>query len=1030
MNENLQYSHFKNLIVTLVFLLVFGYSKAQNIDVKGKVFDEQNNPLPGASVIIEGTSTGTETDFDGIYKITATPNSTLVISFIGYKTQKIKVTKSTNNLNVSLKVEANVLEEIVVVGYGTQRKKEITGAVANVKAESITKLAVADLGTALQGKVAGVNIQAANGRPGQAANIQIRGLGSVNPGALGPLYVVDGVPFTDNPNIAPEQIESIDILKDGASASVYGVRASNGVILITTKKGKKGRMQIDLNAYTGIQNITSGTPLMNTTQQLFAEDTRLNAIGQEPLVFFFNPNALDFNSNFVEDIQNNNALVQSLGLNLNGGTKNLRVNFSSSYFDQEGVIIQSSFRRIANRLTADYTKGKFKAFASVGINQEDTEQEPFALYEFAVAQNPWQPSLSQITNVGQNTVSIPVRNAILFSNLSRNLTNIDEREVNSTNIAANFSYEITKGLDVKLNLGRNTWDFRRKWFRPQYIVRDFSGQINPTASRTNALLDRFLIFNKRETVEGIVNYKTDFGKHNLNFTGVISYEEQESQDIAAGVIFDETASNDIQVLSAGAEATRPREVIQRNTLAGKLLRLQYNFDGRYLFSASYRRDGSSRFALKNRFGNFYGFSAGWNIHEEKFFEKINFINSLKLRGSWAEVGNQNIPNYAFTPVIESGVNYPFGPNESLNFGFTQRRFVDENIRWETTISKNIGLDATFLDNRLSFTADYYENGREDMLLEQRLPPSAGTSQPGGGAGVFDVLVINAGDMINKGLEFAVSYKDETNFGLKYNFSSTFTSNRNTVTNLNGIQRGFANGRPIVSQGPNIDFTTFLAVGREAGAFFLVENAGVIKTQEQLDAYLPIDGSAQLGDLMFVDQNGDNVIDDNDRIYKGSGQADFEVGLDFNFEFKNFDLYVQNFYSQGAEIYNGAKLHAYGQGRHRDLFNMWSPQNPNSNIPTDRISAFHNNVRARSDFFLEDGTYWRIRNITLGYTIPGLESSGITKARLYISSVNPFTFTRYTGFDPEVGGDGIFTRGIDRGDYPVSRQFSLGVQLGF
>ncbi|WP_075342983.1 SusC/RagA family TonB-linked outer membrane protein [Tenacibaculum agarivorans] len=1020
--------HFKKSLITLIFLLAFGYVNAQTVTVKGQVIDEQQNPLPGANVIVKGTGQGVETDFDGFYEIKVNTNTILIFSFVGYKKKEILITEPKDNLNITLDVDNNILNEVVIVGYGTQRKKEVTGAVANVKAESITKLAVPDLGTALQGKVAGVNIQASSGRPGESANIQIRGLGSVNPGALGPLYVVDGVPFTDNPNIAPEQIESIDILKDGASASVYGVRASNGVILITTKKGKNGRMTIDFNAYTGIQNITSGTPLMNTTQQLFAEDTRLDAIGQEPLVFFFNPNALDFNSDFVGDIQNNNALVQSLSLNLNGGTDNLKVNLNSSYFDQKGVIIQSSFRRIANRLTADYKKGKFRAFASVGITQEDREQEPFALYEFAVAQNPWQPSLSDVTSIGQNTVSIPVRNAILFSNLSRNLTNIDEREINSTNIAANLGYELAKGLDIKLNLGRNTWDFRRKWFRPQYKVFDFSGQLNPTASRINALLDRFLIFNSRETIEGILNYKTNFGKHNLNFTGVISYEEQQSQDIATGVIFDENASNDVQVLSAGAEATRPREVIQRNTLAGKLVRMQYNYDDRYLFSASYRRDGSSRFAPKNRFGNFFGLSAGWNIHEEEFFKNVNFVNSLKIRGSWAEVGNQNIPNYAFSPVIESGVNYPFGPNESLNFGFSQRRFVDENIRWETTISKNIGLDATFFDNKLSFTADYYENGREDMLLEQRLPPSSGTAQPGGGAGVFDVLVINAGDMINKGIEFALSYKDETNFGLKYNISSTFSRNRNTVTNLNGIQRGFANARPIVSQGPNIDFTTFLAVGREAGAFFLVENAGVIKTQEQLDAYLPIDGSAQLGDLMFVDQNGDNNIDDNDRVYKGSGQADFEVGLDFNFEYKNFDLYVQNFYSQGAEIYNGAKLHAYGQGRHRDLFNMWSPQNPNSDIPTDRISAFHNNVRARSDFFLEDGTYWRIRNITLGYTIPNIQ--GVDKARLYLSSVNPFTFTRYTGFDPEVGGDGIFTRGVDRGDYPVSRQFSVGVQLSF
>ncbi len=1029
MNVILRYHHYKKHLITLLFLLSCSFLKAQTVTINGKVVDENNEPLPGTSVFIKGTTKGIETDFDGLYQIKAKIKDVLVFNFLGYKTKEVIVSGNTK-INVKLEPTADVLDEVVVVGYGTQRKKEITGAVANVKAESITKLAVADVGAALQGKVAGVNIQASSGRPGESANVQIRGVGSLSPGALGPLYVVDGIPFTGNPNIAPEQIESIDILKDGASASIYGVRGANGVILITTKKGKNGRMKIDFNAYTGVQNITSGTPLLNTTEQLFATQTRLDAIGQTPLVFFFNPNALDFNSDFVGDVQNNNALVQNASLNLNGGTDNLKVNFNTSYFDQEGVLIKSNFRRIANRLTLDYTKGKFKAFATVGVTQEERDEEPFALYEFAVSQVPWQPSISEITTVGQNTVSIPVRNAILFSNLSRRLTNIDERESNSMNIAASFQYELAKDLDIKVNLGRNRWSFDRKWFRPQYKVFDFSGELNPTASRTQALLDRFLNTNERETIEGILNYKVDFGKHNLNFTGVISYEEQESRNLTTGVVFDENASNDIQVLSAGAEALRPIERIERNTLAGKLLRVQYNYNDRYLFSASYRRDGSSRFSPQNKFADFFGFSAGWNIHEEDFFKNVEFVNSLKLRASWAEVGNQDIPNYSFTPTIESGVNYPFGPNETLNFGFSQRRFVDETIQWETKIKQGVGLDATFFDNKLSFTFDYYNDESSDILLPQRLPPSTGTSQPGGGAGIFDTIIINAGDLENKGIEFSLSYKDETDYGLKYNVSSTFTRNRNRVTNLNGIERGFANGRPLLSQGENVDFTTFLAVDREAGAFFLVENDGVIKTQEQLDAYLPIDGSAKLGDLMFVDQNGDNNIDDNDRVYSGSGQADFEVGLDFNFEYKNFDLYVQNFYSQGAKIYNGAKLHAYGQGRHRDLFNMWSPQNPNSDIPTDRISAFHNNVRARSDFFLEDGTYWRIRNITLGYTIPGIQDSGIDKARIYLSSVNPFTFTKYTGFDPEVGGDGIFTRGVDRGDYPVSRQFSLGVQLSF
>ncbi len=1026
MNVILRYHHYKkHLIITLLFLSFCSFLEAQTLTISGKVVDENNEPLPGASVFIKGTARGIETDFDGLYQINVKTNDVLVFNFLGYKPKEV-IVSTTLKINIKLNPTADVLDEVVVVGYGKQRIKEVTGAVAHVDAEDITKLAVADVGSALQGKIAGVNIQSSSARPGETSNIQIRGLGSVNSGGSNPLFIVDGIPYTNNPNIAPEQIESIDVLKDGASTSVYGVRGANGVILITTKRGKNGRMKIDLNAYTGVQNITSDLSLMNTRQQLFAEVTRSAANNDVPLIFNFNPNALDFDSDFVDEVQNNNALLQSISLNLNGGTENLKVNMNTSYFDQEGVLIKSSFRRIANRLSAEYVKGKFKAFGAVGITQENRKEEPFALFEYAAAQLPWQPSIKQVRaqSTGENSLQLPVRNVETFSFLTNQLDNVDNREINSTNLALNFSYEILKGLDLKVNLGRNTWNFERKWFRPQILIFDSLNQFSANSSRPNAFLDKFFTSDKRETIESVLSYNVDLGKHNLKFTGVLSYEEQEANNTNVGVIFDKTASNDVQVLSAGAEAKRPTEIINRNTLTGKLFRAQYNYDDKYLFSASIRRDGSSRFSEKNRFGNFFGFSAGWNIHEENFFKDITFINNLKLRANWAEIGSQNIPNYLFTPLIESGVNYPFGPNESLSFGFNQRRFVDENIRWETKISRGIGIDASFLDNKLSLTADYYENERTDMLLPQRLPPSTGTSVPRG-LGVFNVLVINAGDMVNRGVELALSYKDETNFGLKYNISSTFTSNKNEVTNLNGVERGFANGTPSLTLS-GVDFTTFLAVGREAGAFFLVETEGVIKTQEKLDEYRLIDASAQLGDLSFIDRNGDNLIDDNDRVYKGSGQADFEIGLDFNFEYKNFDLYVQNYISQGAEIYNGAKHSAYRRGRHTDLFTMWSPQNPESNIPTNRT----NNFRSRSDYFLENGDYWRIRNITLGYTIPGLKESGIDKARVYLSSVNPFTFTSYTGFDPEVGGDGIFTRGVDRGDYPFTRQFSLGVQLSF
>ncbi len=1030
MNFTLQNCNYKKMLFIVLLLLSFGFSQAQVVTVKGTV-SADGETLPGASVVIKGSNSGLSTEMDGSFSIKAKIGDILVFSYLGYKNKEILVSEATT-VKIVLEAESSVLDEIVVVGYGTQKKKEVTGAVVNVSADEISRAPVADLGSAIQGKVAGVNIQAASGRPGEASNVQIRGLGSVSSGALGPLYVVDGIAYEGNPNIAPEQIETIDILKDGASASVYGTRASNGVILITTKKGKVGKMKVDLNMYTGIQNITSGTPLMNTVEQLYHLEATTELLGDEPLTFFFNADALDYDTDFVSDVQNNNATIQNLGLNISGGVQNLTLNFSTSYFKQDGVLINSGFDRLANRLTGQFTKGKFKAFATFGFTIENRTQEPFALYEYSIGQVPWSRPLNDIPSVGQNSVQLDVDNEIFYGYLARQLDNIDERETKSNNIALNLQYELVKGLTYKLNLGRNEWNYFRKFYRPQYLAYGSTGIYNATASTPNALLDEDYIFSNRETIENIVNYSTNFGKHNLSLLGVLSYEKFERRNLSVGVIFADDASNDLQTLGSGAEGVKPTSYNETTTLSGKLARVQYNYDEKYLFSASYRRDGSSKFSENNRFGDFFGFSAGWNVHEESWFN-IPSISNFKLRGSWAEVGNQSIAPYQFTPTIESGVNYPYGPNENISFGQIQRRYVDPNIKWETTISKNIGFDLSMLRNKLNITADLYQNDKKDMLLQERLPPSAGVYQPRA-SGVYDVKVINAGDMTNKGIEFAINYKDRIGSDLKYSISGTFTKNKNEVTDLAGVDRGYANGRPTVSLGQNVEYTTFLAEGYEAGAFFLYQNDGVIKTQEELDAYKELDlsnvSAPQLGDMRYKDANGDGKIDDNDRVYSGSGQAEFEAGLGINLDYKGFDFFVQGFYSYGAEIYNGARYYAYQAGRHTELLSMWTPQNPTSNIPTSRRNGFHSNVRAASDYFLEDGTYLRIRTLTLGYTIPNLVKTGIEKARVYVTSNNPFTFTNYTGYDPEVGGDGIFTRGVDRGNYPVTRQVMLGVQLSF
>lgn len=1012
----------------LLFLCAFDVS-AQN-KLTGKVKDESGLPIPGVTIKIQGSTTSTSTDMDGSYEMEVSEKQTLVFSFMGYRTLT-RTVGTAKKLDIQMQPDTQILNEVVVVGYGTQKKKEVTGAVATVKADLIAKAPVADVGESLQGQIAGVNVQAASGRPGEATNIQIRGVGSLT-GSLEPLYVVDGIPYQSNPNISPDQIESLDVLKDGAAASVYGTRASNGVILITTKRGKKGKISIDFNAYSGIQNITSGTPLMNTQQQLFEDyTTKAMLSSQLPTFFITTPELLDYDSDYVGDVQNNNALITNYGLGVSGGTQDLTLNFNSNYYNQEGVLINSDFDRLSNRINGQFTKGKFKAFVSMGMTVENRTQEPWSLYEYAIGQRPWQIPLSDVQGSG-SSVDYPVENAIYYGYLARELQNVDKRKVTSSNIAVNLQYEIVKNLTYKLNIGKSNWDYRRSFFRPQVLVYGLDGSYNATASRADALLNEDYTFTDRSTIENILDYKLNLGKHSLNFTGVASREEYNSKQVGVGVIG--LLSNETPSLGSGQAGTKPTSYDYTNSISGLLGRVQYNYNDRYLISASIRRDGSSNFGPDNRYGTFPGVSAGWNISEEKFFKDgaINkVVNSLKLRASYAQLGNQSIPPYTYAGQIESGVNYLFGSDQSLANGAIQRRFSNPDVKWETSISNNIGLDLAMFQNKLTFTADIYKNDKKDMLLPQQTPASGGTYNPNA-VDVYSPIIVNAGNMTNKGIELAMSYKNQMGNGLKYNISGTFTKNVNEITNLDGIERGYGNGRPTNSLGNAVDFTTFFAVGHEAGAYFLLENAGVIKDDATLLEYKKIEPSAILGDMRYIDQNGDNKITDDDRVYAGSGQAKFESGLNLDLTYKSFDFGIQTYFSYGAKLFNGSRYFAYTQGRHLDQYSMWSPENPTSDVPSDRGNAYHNNVRASSDYWLEDGTYFRIRNLTLGYSLPELLMTqyGISKIRLYVTGMNPFTFTKYTGYDPEVGGNGISTRGVDSGSYPVSRRFVLGLQVKF
>lgn len=1027
----------------LLFLVVFLLSSvsalfAQDIQIKGLVTDESNGePIPGVSVYVKGTTTGTITNIDGEYVINAPATGTLVFSFIGYVNQEIAI-NGQSAINVKLGADVVSLDEVVAVGYGVQKKKEITGAVARVSSDEMTKIVASDFTKALQGQVAGVSVTESSGRPGEQANIQIRGLGSLN-GSNSPLYVVDGIPYDGNPNIASEDIESVDILKDGAAAAVYGTRASTGVILITTKRGKEGQMKVNFSSYYGVQNITSGTPLLNTKEHLYVEEMMQRMQGSHSQSIDYSPNLIDNDTDFIGVVVNDNAKIQNYNLSLSGGKDGLTFNVNTNYFNQEGVIRQSGYDRFTTRLNGTLKKGKFDAFVSLGIMQANKENEPWGLYEYAIFQSPARPSLSSYES-SANSVVVTDNNPDHVGFLARLLDDEDKRRENSYNVTSNLKYEIMDGLTFQVNLGMSNYLYKRKFWQPQYLVYDKDGEINEIGSRKDAILITDLTTNSKYTMENIVNYSKKIGQHSLN--AVLAYTIEKTDVEKLSLEKRDFLSNSVQVYDGGSELVKIGGDDAYRRIVGKLARVQYNFRDKYFLSASVRQDGSSAFSKEYRYGTFPGASIGWNISDESFMQRYEWLDNLKIRASYGEVGNQGIPLYLYDAYVDPNIDYVWGPENSdeLGAGAIQRGYGNPYIQWETQVSRNIGFDFLMFNGKFSFTADLYKNDKKDMLAKVYLPPTTGTTVPGDW-GIYDNITSNVGNMTNKGIELSSYYKHRSKRGFSWQVTGTFTKNINEIEDL-GELTSLSNedSKPGNWRSAFMDVTTYMRPGYEAGAFFLIPTDGIFKTQEDLDAHVftkedgstvAIQPNAQLGDLKMLDTNSDGKIDDLDRVYMGSGLPDFEASLILNADYKGFDFSTQLFYSYGNKVYNGAKLFAYGMKRHKDQYYMWTPQNNTSDIPSARANSEHDNFRSRTDYFLEDGTFLRVRNLTLGYTLPkSLFDGKIQKVRFYASAQNPFTFTKYEGYDPEIGGNGVSNRGVDKGNYPVTRKFLFGVNVDF
>jgi len=1017
----------KSVLFALIGILSFSFVQAQTIRVTGSVTSE-GEPLIGVNVKVKNSDKITISDFDGNYEISAKWDDVLIFDYLGYATKFAEI-KGNNVVNVELLEDAAQLEEVVVVGYGLQTKKEATAATVRVESEDIKKIATADLGAAIQGQISGVNVVASSGEPGESSNVQIRGLTSID-GNNGPLYVVDGIPFDGDPKISNDEIESIDVLKDAASAAVYGTRGAGGVILITTKKGKEGLMKISLNSYYGIQKITSGTKLMNREDRLYADFASLRGINGTVYGNTFTtvenaPFSLTNDSSLLDIIENDNAPIQNHNINISGGKAGLSYNINASAFMQEGVIIKSNFKRYNIRANTQYTQGKWKVSTGMSSRIEDRVIPPWGLIREGIQYRPLNAQIDPESSLleGAGTDEQRAQN---LANLGQRLSRTNNSENHFFDFSLNAEYKILPSLTFTSRAAASFNNGGVEMITPNYIAfRDDGERVDTPQSR---IVNRSSIA-KKTTWENILNYRKNIGQHTINLTAVYSAEQYKYSQFEASKF--DIFNNEVTVLDGATgesntdSGSRNRWTQSRdNTLLGALGRVQYNYAGRYLIGASLRRDGSSRFQ-KQPYGFFPSVSLGWNVSDEEFWEPIKDIaSSLKLRASRGTTGNQNIKDYSYAGIITLQHDYIFGTDESLAIGAIQESFPNQNVKWETSISNNYGFDLGLWKNKLTMSLDYYTTNKKDMLF----PVDVASSNGGGRDN--SRITRNVGNMTNKGLEYAVKYRQSSG-PLKWDVSGTFTTNSNKITSVSNDNILYFPGSTVSGHNNDGDLVTVIQKGYEAGAFFLHKTDGVVHTNDELVEYQKIVPSAKLGDLRYVDSNNDGEISLADRTYAGSGQPDFEVGLNLNMNYKSFDLSVQMYGSFGAEILNGNKALAYKSETHQDLVYQWTPDFANAVVPINR-GYLHQNYAGGTDYWLEDGSFVRLRNVVLGYSLNKdlISRIGLNRLRVYVASQNPLTFTKYTGYDPEVGGNGLSTRGIDRGNYPVSSQIRAGLQVQF
>ena len=1012
-------------ILFLFFVVFAATAYSQDVTITGTVTDANSEPLVGVNVLVKGTTTGAITDIDGNFSVSGKKGSTLVFSYIGMLTQEV-VYKGTA-LRVVMKDDSKALEEVVVIGYQTVKKSDLTGAVAVVDTKEMKKSAAGTLVSQMQGLATGINVRS-SGRAGEDASIEIRGVGSLSNNS--PLWVIDGMITEPGVDFNPADAESIQILKDASAAAIYGSRAANGVIIVTTKKGAKGPMKVNVS----VKETLEWSPkfdLMNAAEYIKYNDIAYNeAIKDGIATVNSTQKHSQYDTNWQDEVLKT-ALVQDYNVSLSGGGDSGSYFVSAGYYNNDGVSYGNPFDHYSFRVNTQGKKGWFSFGENLAYSLTNTDPNQTNTYNDFLRMMPTIPIYDENNPGGYGYGDAAKYNTFGVNPIAREDLEYRHFRQNRLNGSLWLEFKPFEFLSYKFNGGIDLYFYENSWFRGEGNWTQNQEHRDPESQKARDNTYNMLI-------EHTLNFNKDFGKHHVDAVVGTTYQHHEWEGLwASRLNFPMTGNGDyFTVLNAGQSNQQNSNSISENAMISYLGRANYVYDDKYYLTATFRRDGTSRLAKENRWGNFPSFSGAWRISKEEFFD-VPWINDLKIRGNWGRLGNSSIGDWDYIGTINQSIVTVFGG--AIVPGSTQVKLVNAGLVWETKETVNVGFDASFLNQRLTVSAEYYNSKTSDVLAET--PIAISTGNQGGSPWK------NAASLRNKGFEFTFGWKDQIS-GFKYSALLNVTTMDNEVLSLgrDGSERNFIDSGQARTE-----------PGRSLAEFYLRKTDGIFRTQEEIDNYVTkgnhvpgpnedkvpagtpimIEGKRpQLGDVKYLDLNDDGQITDIDRDYCGSPWAKMQMSLVLNAEWKNFDFSMMWNGQFGNKIYNVSRWQGrlFADNSNYIRFEKGEEPyqvNPNSNTPRIIYGDFRNSRDA--DRFLENGSYFRMKNISIGYNFKQkwLTNLGVEKLRLFATGSNLITITGYSGLDPDFkGANSVWNSGTDSFAYPNTRSVMFGLDLTF